>query len=218
MVLSEQTILKMIEAGYINKPWDIFDVTETEILKLDGFAKKSAKKIYENIQNARNCDFDRAIYASGIELVGRKISKDIAKEFKTWDSLKSSSETEIANRLSSIDGIGDNIIDSFINNIYLLEELMTYLNVKKPEEKQIPIADNPFAGKKIYGTGTFANYKKDELKWLLEDMGAEFTSGYAKSLDYLIVGSIKGSSKEDKARKDGIKILSEDEFIKMIGR
>lgn len=216
--LSEQTILKMIEAGYINKPWDIFDVTETEILKLDGFAKKSAKKIYENIQNARNCDFDRAIYASGIELVGRKISKDIAKEFKTWDSLKSSSETEIANRLSSIDGIGDNIIDSFINNIYLLEELMTYLNVKKPEEKQIPIADNPFAGKKIYGTGTFANYKKDELKWLLEDMGAEFTSGYAKSLDYLIVGSIKGSSKEDKARKDGIKILSEDEFIKMIGR
>jgi DNA ligase (NAD+) len=216
--LSEQTILKMIEAGYINKPWDIFDVTETEILKLDGFAKKSAKKIYENIQNARNCDFDRAIYASGIELVGRKISKDIAKEFKTWDSLKSSSETEIANRLSSIDGIGDNIIDSFINNIYLLEELMTYLNVKKPEEKQIPIADNPFAGKKIYGTGTFANYKKDELKWLLEDMGAEFTSGYAKSLDYLIVGSIKGSSKEDKARKDGIKILSEDEFLKMIGR
>ena len=54
--------------------------------------------IYENIQNARNCDFDKAIYSCGIELVGRKVSKDIAKEFKTWDSLKSSSETEIANR------------------------------------------------------------------------------------------------------------------------
>ena len=49
-------------------------------------------------------------------------------------------------------------------------------------------------------------------------MGAEFTSGYAKSLDYLVVGSVKGSSKEDKARKDGIKILQEDEFLKMIGR
>ena len=64
-----------------------FNITEAQILSLDGFAKKSAKKIYENIQSARNCDFDKAIYASGIELVGRKVSKDIAKEFGTWDKL-----------------------------------------------------------------------------------------------------------------------------------
>jgi DNA ligase (NAD+) len=78
--------------------------------------------------------------------------------------------------------------------------------------------NNPFSGKKIYCTGTFAGYKKEELKSILEGLGAEFTSGYAKSLDYLVVGSVKGSSKEDKAKKDGIKILTEDEFMKMIGK
>lgn len=56
-----------------------------------------------------------------------------------------------------------------------------------------------FSGNKIYCTGTFANYKKEELKRIVENLGAEFTNGYAKSLNYLVVGSIKGSSKEDKA-------------------
>ena len=218
--LSEQSILKMIEAGYIQKPWNIFDITETQILSLDGFAKKSAKKIYENIQSARNCTFDRAIYASGIELVGRKVSKDIAKEFGSYGELINSfSDGKFRNRLINIDGVGDNIIDSFVNNLYLLNELTSYLNIKQPEEKKaISNTDNPFVGKKLYCTGTFASYKKDELKAICEGLGAEFTSGYAKSLDYLVVGSIKGSSKTDKALKDGVKVLSEDEFMKMIGR
>ena len=217
--LSEQTIQKFIDNSYITEPWHIFDITEAEILKCDGFAKKSAKKIYENIQSARNCDFDKAIYASGIELVGRKVSKDIAKEFGTYEELINNvyfDEANVVGKLSNVDGIGDNIINSFINNFKLFEDLASYLNIKQPEKKEIFNTDNPFAGKKLYCTGTFASYKKDELKAICEGLGAEFTSGYAKSLDYLVVGSIKGSSKTDKAIKDGVKILQEDEFMKMI--
>jgi len=217
--LSEQTILKMIEAGYINKPWDIFDVTETEILKLDGFAKKSAKKLYDNIQSARNCDFDKAIYASGIELVGRKVSKDIAREFETIDNLLYCLRRDDARSiLGMIDGIGNTIIDSFIKNFYLLEELMGYLNIKKLVKKEVSNTNSVFAGCKIYCTGTFSSYKKEELKAICESLGAEFTSGYAKSLDYLVEGSLKSSSKVDKALKDGVKVLSEDEFMKLIGK
>lgn len=216
--LSEQTIQKFIDNNYITEPWHIFNITELEILKCDGFAKKSAKKIYENIQSARDCDFDKAIYASGIELVGRKVSKDIAKEFGTWNNLKTSPKVEIMDMLRCIVGIGDNIIDSFISNFHLLEELMGYLNVKQIEKKEVSNTDNPFAGKKLYCTGTFASYKKDELKAICEGLSAEFTSGYAKSLDYLVEGSLKSSSKVDKALKDGVKVLSEGEFLKMIGR
>lgn len=214
--LNEQTIQKMIDAGYINEPWDIFDVTEQQILSLDGFAKKSAKKTHEAIQNARNCDFDKAIYASGIELVGKKVSKDIAKEFGTYDEL-TNRNNNLRNRLSNIEGIGDLTIDSFIDNMYLLNELISYLNIQKPEEKKpISNTNSPFAGKKVYATGTFAGYKKEELKSILEGLGAEFTSGYAKSLDYLVEGSLKSSSKVDKALKDGVKVLKENEFLKLI--
>ena len=81
-----------------------------------------------------------------------------------------------------------------------------------------PLANtfNVLNGLKLYCTGTFANYKKDELKQIVENLGAEFASGYAKSLDYLVVGAVKGSSKTDKALKDGVKILTEEEFLKMI--
>jgi DNA ligase (NAD+) len=218
--LSEQTIQKMIEAGYVNKPWDIFDVTEAQILKLDGFAKKSAKKIYDNIQNARNCDFGKAIYSCGIELVGRKVSKDIAKEFKTWDSLKSSSETEIANRLSSIDGIGDNIIDSFINNIYLLEELMTYLNVKELEKKETNISSIDLTGKTFVVTGEFVNFKpRKKLEEVIESLGGKLSSSVSKSTFALLTNDTgSGTKKNQDAVKHGVQIINEDEFLKMIGR
>jgi len=83
--------------------------------------------------------------------------------------------------------------------------------------------DSVFSGKKAYGTGVFFNFKKEELKAVLEGLGCEFGTGYTKSLDYLIVGSVKGSSKVDKANADiakgsKIQIVYEDEFMKMIGR
>lgn len=214
--LNEQTIQKFIDRDYITKPWNVFDITIEEILKCEGFAKKSAEKLYDNIQNARNCDFDKAIYASGIELVGRKVSKDIAREFGSYGEL-TNRNNNLRNRLSNIEGIGDLTIDSFIDNMYLLNELISYLNIQKPEEKKpISNTNSPFAGKKVYATGTFAGYKKEELKSILEGLGAEFTSGYAKSLDYLVEGSLKSSSKVDKALKDGVKVLKENEFLKLI--
>jgi DNA ligase (NAD+) len=84
------------------------------------------------------------------------------------------------------------------------------------EDKPKETTQGVFSGKSLYATGTFANYKKNELKELIESNGGTFASGYAKSLSYLVVGSIKGSSKEDKAKKDGIEILTEDQFIQLI--
>ena len=78
------------------------------------------------------------------------------------------------------------------------------------------LTDSPFMNKKVYATGTFLGYKKEEIKKVLEGLGAEFASGYAKSLDYLVVGSVKGSSKVGKAEKDGIPVITEDEFNTMI--
>jgi DNA ligase (NAD+) len=100
----------------------------------------------------------------------------------------------------------------------LFKELLELVTIKQEDKKEVIVSDNPFKGTKVYATGKFANYKKEQIKKVLEDLGAEFASGYAKSLNYLIVGSIEGSSKEDKAKKDGVKILSEAKFNEMIGR
>lgn len=75
-----------------------------------------------------------------------------------------------------------------------------------------------FNGLKIYCSGTFESHNKKELKVIVENLGGEYAKGFAKSLDYLVIGKLKGSSKEAKALDSGIKVLQEDEFLTMIGR
>ena len=217
--LSEQTILKMMDARYIQKPWDIFNITEAQILSLDGFAKKSAKKIYDNIQNARNCDFDKAIYASGIELVGRKVSKDIAKEFRTWNSLKTCLKVEIMDRLHCIVGIGDNIIDSFISNFNLLEELMGYLNIKELEKKNESVFKS-LDGLTFVVTGNVETFKnRKELEELITSLNGKLSGSVSNKTNYLINNDTTSvSGKNKKAKELGVKIIAESEFNQMIGR
>ncbi len=219
--LSEQTILKMIEAGYIQEPWDIFNITEAQILSLDGFAKKSAKKIYENIQGARDCDFDKAIYASGIELIGRKVSKDIAREFETIDNLLYCLKRDDARSiLGMIDGIGDTTIDSFIKNFYLLEELMEYLNIKKPEAKKTNNTSIDLTGKTFVVTGEFVNYKpRKKLEEVIESLGGKLASSVSKSTFALLTNDTgSGTKKNQDAQKHGVQIMNEQMFNEMIGR
>ena len=218
--LSEQTIQKMMDAGYIiNNPWDIFDISEGQILRLDGFAIKSSKKIYDNIQNARKCDFDKAIYASGIELVGRKVSKDIAKEFETWSSLRTSFKVEIMDRLRCIVGIGDNIIDSFVSNFNLLEDLMSYLNIKQPESKQ-ETSFKLLDSLTFVVTGNVETFKnRKELEELITSLNGKLSGSVSSKTNYLINNDTTSTSgKNKKAKELGVEIISEQIFNEMIGR
>jgi DNA ligase (NAD+) len=216
--LSEATLEKFINKGWLQKFDDIYylDEHKSEIVRMEGFGLKSYNNLIESIEKSKNVKLENFLTALGIEGVGLSTAKLLTKKFKTIDNLLGASRAEFMN----IDGIGEitanSIYEYRLLHIGTIQCLRDKVNIIEEEKKEIISSDSPFAGKKIYGTGTFANYKKEELKTLLESLGAEFANGYAKSLDYLIVGSLKGSSKEDKAKKDGISILTEDKFIKML--
>lgn len=217
--LNEQTIQKFIDRDYITKPWNVFDITIEEILKCEGFAKKSAEKLYDNIQSARNCDFDKAIYASGIELVGRKVSKDIAREFETIDNLLYCLRRDDARSiLGMIDGIGNTIIDSFIKNFYLLEELMEYLNIKQQikQESTFKSLDNLI----FVVTGNVKTFKnRKELEELITSLNGKLSGSVSSKTNYLINNDVTSNSgKNKKAKELNVPIISEQMFNKMIGR
>lgn len=215
--LSEQTIQKFIDNSYITEPWHIFNITEYQILLLDGFAKKSAKKIYDAIQNARNCTLDRAIYACGIELVGKKVSKDIAKKFGSYNELINCCFLEGV--LSKIDGIGDSIIQSFVNNIDQLEKLVKYLNIKEPEEKQ-ETTFKSLDGLTFVVTGNVETFKnRKELEELITSLNGKLSGSVSSKTNYLINNDITSTSgKNKKANELNIPIISEQMFNELIGR
>lgn len=216
---SEKTAELFYDNGIVSSVLDLFYLEDKKdkIINLPNFGVNKYNNLIKAINKARDVNLNQFIYALGIDGIGKKASSDLVKYFEyDIDRIVVSSYEE----LLKIEGFGEitarSVVDYFSNEtLILVNNLLNEMNIIKSQEKQI-ITNSPFSGKKVYCTGSFSSYKKDELRSLLESLGAEFASGYAKSLDYLIVGSLKGSSKEDKAKADGVTILSENEFIEMI--
>ena len=161
------------------------------------------------------------IYALGISNIGRTASKVIAEYFD-YDDYKFEIAVMNGFDFTQLSDFGQTMHDNITNwyddveNVEVWSSLVDIVEFIKEEKIEKVLSDNPFNGKRVYATGTFSGYKKEEIKQVLEGLGAEFASGYAKSLDMLIVGSVKGSSKVGKAEKDGIPVITEDEFNEMI--
>ena len=220
--LSESTLEKFIDKGWLKTFSDIYDLSnhKSEIINMDGFGEKSYNKLIQAIENSRNVKLENFIVALGIDNIGKTASKTISKYFKgDWVAF----ETAYIDNFdfTTLEDFGQTINDSLYKYLskgemgwFDLIDEVTFIKPNKPVE--VIVTDNLLNGKKVYATGTFANFKKTELQTIIEGLGATFSSGYAKSLDYLIVGSLKGSGKEDKARADGVRIMSEEEFCNVI--
>ena len=221
--ISDAGIELFISKGFLKTFDDLYslDKYKIQIIKLEGWGLKSYNKLINNIEKSKKVKMQNFLYALGIPQIGKGSSKIIAKYFNNdWFAFEKAICDEFD--FSVLQDFGEITNQSLYNwyknnnEINMWIGLINIMEFEKEEKKEMVNTDNYFSGKKLYCTGTFANYKKDELKRLLEGLGVEFASGYAKSLDCLIVGSVKGSTKTEKAIKDGIQVIGEDEFIRMI--
>lgn len=232
--LSEKTLEMLMNKGYIKDIQDIYYLAKEdcsykdELIHIKGFGKKSYDNLVKAINESKNCKLSSFIYALGIPNVGEQTAKDLvafAKKDSPKETLKNlifMDRQELLKMPNCGDVLASSVVDWFLEdeNIdlinYLVTNELTFLEDIKPIVSDSEGANTPFAGKKIYCTGSFECGKKDELTAMVENAGGIFANGYAKSLDYLVVGKKKGSSKADKALNDGIKVLTEDEFLEMI--
>ena len=219
--ISDKTIDQLMEANIVNTLVDLYKLKDRkrEVLNLERFAIKKFNNMINSIEKSKHCKLHSFIYALGIDGIGEKSSKDITNIYDSIEKLKNAKFID----LLKIDDVGEttaNAITHFFNDdedMKLLDELLQYIIIEK-EEINIMSKNKEgiFSRKKIYCTGTFASHKKEELKAIVESLGGEFANGYVKSLSYLVVGNLKGSTKTLKAEKDGVEILSEDRFLEMI--
>ncbi|KUK97836.1 MAG: DNA ligase [Parcubacteria bacterium 32_520] len=211
--IGPKALEKFIEEGLVSIPSDLFELKEGDILPLERFAQKSAQKIIENIQKRKNIPFSRFIYSLGIRNVGQKTSHNLAKRFKTIEEIKNTSKEE----LESIGDIGPVVSESIVEwfskkeNEFFLNELKNN-GVRYFSEEQ---KSNKLSGKKFVITGTMKELSRELAKEKIVSLGGEVYSAVSKNVDYLVVGENPGS-KYNKAIELGIKIINEDDFLKMI--
>ncbi|MCY7865968.1 NAD-dependent DNA ligase LigA [Bacillus spizizenii] len=208
--LSEETVKKIIEAGYVEHPFDLFDITEEQIQALEGFAKRSAAKLHKNIQNARTTSLKQFIYAAGIPNVGRSVSEDISKKFGSLDAFM----LDINNgceEFAKIEKIGPTLVSNVLAHWQLLAKLREKVT---PESQEVAQASAPEKQLMIVITGTLEKPRK-YYETLVKGAGHKVSGSVSKKTDYLLAGE-KAGSKLAKAQDLGVSILSGEEELKSI--
>ncbi|MCO8193755.1 NAD-dependent DNA ligase LigA [Anaerofustis stercorihominis] len=215
--LGERVLENLIEADLIQDVSDIYRLKDKkeQIEQMEKMGEKSVLNMIEAIEKSKENSLEDLIFALSINLVGKQGAKLLAKEFKSMDNLMNATYDD----LISINEIGDkmaNEIIKFFNNekkISLINKLkslgvnMEYIN----EENE----DLKFEGMTFVLTGTLSKYKRNDAKKIIESYGGKVSSSVSKKTTYVLAGENAGS-KEEKAKTLGIKIISEDDFEKMI--
>lgn len=218
--LSEATLEKFIELGWLNDFEDIFTLKDhfTEMVKLDGFGEKSVKKLLDSIEKSKNTTLDRFIYSLSIPLIGRTASKTITKFFEgdfevfykaftnpfDWTVLDDFGET-----------MNESIVHYAVDNYILIGDLAKYFNFEKP---QTVTTSNSLSGKTFCITGSLNHFaNRDEAKEKIESLGGKVSGSVSAKTNYLVNNDVNSTSgKNKKALELGIEIISEDELIKML--
>lgn len=213
--LGEKIVDLLLEKGLVSTPADLFRLKEGDLVPLPGFAEKSAKNLVEAIQSRKKISFPRFIYALGIPNVGEETAIDLANHFGTLEKLKKAKMED----LEKIQDIGPIVAKSIYewfsnkrNQKFLedLEKVGVEIEYKKPSKKTAKLK-----GLKFVLTGELESMTRKEAKEKIRELGGEVSESVSKKTNFLVLGKNPGS-KYEKAKKLGIKIIGEQEFLKLL--
>jgi len=211
--LGESTIDKLTEEGLIDNIADLYSLKKEDILKLEGFKEKSAQNLLDSIENSKKQDLSRLIYGLGIRHVGKYAAQILSSRYNSIDELSNSSPEE----LKEIEGLGDKTAEA-IGTFFATEEnrelikQLKDIGVKTKEKRK---SNLPLQGKKFVFTGGLSTLSRPEASDLIKQKGGIVASSVSKDISYLIVGG-KPGSKYEKAKKLGLNIIDEEEFITLV--
>lgn len=217
--LSEKTLELLISHDFINTYRDIYYLVEHRqaLARLEGMGEKSVSTLLKSIEKSRNVKLANFINAIGMPNVGLSTAKDLANYFDN-NILAFLSECMHTN-YTSIEGIGEKTANSIKE--WLDKNYMEVFDLSKEfefvtEEKQTAV-DNPFSGKTLCVTGKLNHFTRDSINTKIAELGAKSAGSVSKNTDYLITNEASGSSKYKKAVELNIPIITEAQFLSMIG-
>ncbi len=210
---------QLVDKGLVRNFADIYRLTEEQLVALERMGKKSAQNLLTAIEKSKTRPLPNFIFALGIRHVGLQSAKILVAKFKTLEILMKAKPEELAN----IEGVGPVMAESIYEffstpeNIQTIKELLS-LGVKPGGEKVGVAAAHPeISGKTFVFTGALSSMTRSEAEKLVESLAGTAGKSVTRQTDYVVVGEEPGS-KFAKAQQLGIKILSEEEFLRLVGK
>src|SRR5664279_4965261 len=226
--LGEKQIELFFEKEWVKEPADIFTLpTRNEKIKLEeveGYGETSVRNLFASIDQRREISLDRFIYALGIRHVGETTALALARGYGSWQAFHDAGlkvakgDEETVAEMDALDQIGDTVIDSIkayfgeSHNKGIVERLTKVVEILDAEK---PKTDSVIAGKTVVFTGALEKMTREEAKAQAERLGAKAAGSVSKKTDYVVAGPGAGS-KLAEAKKHGVQVLTEDEWLKFI--
>ncbi len=217
--IGEEVVVMLNKSGLVNDPADLYDLTQEKLISLDRFQHKSAQRILRGVDASRNVPYARVIFALSIPFVGEATGKVLARHTRDIDTLMAMP----ADQLAAIPEIGPKIAQSIVDffaderNRTLVERLRAAgLQLALTQEETAGQTDK-LQGKKVVISGVFAKHSREEYKAMIELNGGKNVSSISSATSFILAGENMGPAKLEKARKLGIVIINEDQFLEMIG-
>ena len=217
--LGPETVDLFYRIGLIKDCADLYTLQARDIAGLERMGEKSAVNIIHGIADSRQVPFERVLFALGIRFVGATVAKVLASHFKSIDELKDATLTQ----LMEVNEIGEKIAQSireyFSNetNLDIIERLRKAGVQLEREEKEEEQLSDSLSGLSIVISGVFAHHSRDEYKHMIEQHGGKNVGSVSAKTSFILAGENMGPAKLEKAAKLGVKIVSEEEFLHMIG-
>jgi DNA ligase (NAD+) len=228
--LGEKQLQYFFDEGWVKEPADIFTLqkrnAKLKLEDIEGYGETSVRNLFAAIDSRRRIALERFIYALGMRHVGETTALALARGYGTWDSFHDAclkvaqGDEETIAEMDALDQIGDTVIKSVAayfgesHNRGIVERLVKELNEIVDAEK--PKSNSAVAGKTVVFTGSLEKMTRDEAKATAERLGAKAAGSVSKKTDYVVAGPGAGS-KLAEAKKHGVQVLTEDEWLKLIG-
>jgi len=227
--LGEKQIAFFFDEGWIKEPADIFTLesrnAKLHLEEIEGYGEVSVGNLFRAIAARREIPLERFVYALGIRHVGETTARALARGYGSWDSFREAclkvadGDEETREDMDALDQIGDTVIDALAayfreeHNRGIVERLTRQVRILDAEK---PAKHSAVAGKTVVFTGTLEQMTRDEAKAMAERLGAKVAGSVSKKTDYVVAGPGAGS-KLGKAKDLGVTVLSEDEWLKLVG-
>ncbi len=228
--LGEKQIELFYQQGWVREPAEIFTLerrnAEIRLEEYEGFGEVSVRNLFNAIRQRRQISLERFIYALGMRHVGETTARALARAYGSWQDFHRASlaaaagDAETRAEMDNIDQIGDTVIDAIAayfserHNREIVERLTAEMTDIVDAER--PASDSTVAGKTVVFTGSLEKMTRDEAKAMAERLGAKVAGSVSKKTDYVVAGPGAGS-KLAKAREAGVTILTEDEWLDLVG-
>ena len=215
--LGEETIELLFDSGLISCLADLYDLRAEQLAVLPRLGEKSAANIIQSIRNSTQVPFHRVLFALGIRFVGETTAKYLAAHFQSMDAVMAATREELIEAEEVGTKIADSIVDYFADeqNRAIIEHLRS-AGLQFVAEQKSTLSDS-LAGLTFVISGSFATHSRDELKAIIEAHGGKNLAAVSSNTNFLLAGDKIGPAKLQKATKLGVKIISEQEFMEMVG-